>query len=54
MSTDYKRKYEAKRLKKTVSFNIETEAELLAFANTIPDFSGWIKQKLKEEMQTKD
>lgn len=50
MSTDYKQKYEAKRLKKTVSFNTEKEAELLDFANSIADFSGWVKQKLKEEL----
>ncbi|WP_198078050.1 hypothetical protein [Acinetobacter calcoaceticus] len=41
-------KYENKRVIKPISFNIETEKELLEFANSV-DFSNWVKQKIKEE-----
>lgn len=37
-----------KRQVKKVSFNIETEKDLLEFANSV-DFSNWVKQKIKEE-----
>ena len=40
-------RYENKRPVKRVSFNIETEKELLEFANSV-DFSGWVKQKINE------
>ena len=40
-------RYENKRQVKRVSFNIETEKELLEFANSV-DFSGWVKQKINE------
>ena len=43
-----KRKYENNRQTKRVSFNIETEKELLEFANSV-DFSNWVKQKIKED-----
>lgn len=42
-------KYETKRQIKKVSFNAETEKELLEFANSV-DFSNWVKQKIKESM----
>lgn len=42
-------KYEEKRKIKKVSFNAETEKELLDFANSV-DFSNWVKQKIKESM----
>lgn len=38
--------YEAKRIKKTVSFNADTEKDLLEIAALIPDFSGWVKKKI--------
>lgn len=44
-----RRKYDDKRQIKKVSFNIETEKNLLDFANSI-DFSNWVKQKIKEEL----
>ena len=40
-------RYENKRQVKRVSFNIETEKELLEFANST-DFSSWVKQKISE------
>lgn len=40
-------RYENKRQVKRVSFNIETEKELLEFANSV-DFSNWVKQKISE------
>lgn len=40
-------KYESKRAIKPISFNTETEKELLKFANSV-DFSNWVKQKIKE------
>ncbi len=40
-------RYENKRQVKRVSFNIETEKELLEFANSV-DFSNWAKQKISE------
>lgn len=43
-----KTKYESKRVIKPISFNTETEKELLEFANSV-DFSNWVKQKIKEE-----
>lgn len=42
-------RYETKRKIKPVSFNTETEADLLEYANSL-DFSEWTKQKLKQEM----
>lgn len=42
-----KKTYEQKRNTKRVSFNIEKEAELLEFANSV-DFSSWVKQKISE------
>lgn len=44
------KKHEAKREIKRASFNKETEAELLEFANSV-DFSGWVKGKIKEELK---
>ena len=41
-------RYESKRQVKKVSFNAETEKDLLEFANSI-DFSSWVKQKIRDE-----
>ena len=48
-----KQDYEAKRFKKTVSFNEEKELErrLLEFSKTF-DFSQWAKEKLLEKMES--
>jgi hypothetical protein len=35
---------------KQTYFNIETEKELLEFANNISSFSTWVKEKIKEEL----
>ena len=44
-------KYRAsKRAVKTVTFNRETEADLWAQAQSIPDFTGWVKGHLRAEM----
>ena len=45
---DRKKKYEDKRVKMTVSFNPDTDADLIALAKS-KNFSEWVKQKLKEE-----
>lgn len=42
-------RYEKKRVQKHVSFNRETESELLAFANSV-DFSGWVKSIIRETL----
>lgn len=46
-----KTNYEKKRITKRVSFNQNDEFEnlLLEFANTL-EFSTWVKEKLKEEI----
>jgi hypothetical protein len=40
--------YEKRRVIKRVSFNIEKEADLLAKAERMDDFSGWVKARLQE------
>lgn len=47
---EYRQRAAAKRTIKNVSFNNETEADLLAIANKI-DFSQWVKEKLRQEFQ---
>ena len=39
---------------KTVAFNSETEADLYQYANTLVNFSEYVKSKLKEDMQKLD
>lgn len=46
-------KYEGKRKRKFASFNTETEADILKYAENLPDFSGWVKQHLRDELETK-
>ena len=41
-------KYAKKRVIKPVSFNAETEADLLEIVARIEDFSAWVKEKLRE------
>ena len=48
-----KKTYEQKRETKRVSFNIEKEAKLLEFANSV-DFSNWVKEKIKLEVKQND
>lgn len=48
-----KTRYEKKRKQKLVSFNTENphDADLLAHANEMEDFSGWVKGQLDEDMK---
>lgn len=49
---EYQRKYDKKRLVKTVSFHLEKEKELVDFVQTeISDFSNWVKAAIKEKMK---
>lgn len=50
MKEDRQEKYEGKRKIKPASFNLETEKDLFDYAQSLPDFSNWVKEKLKEEM----
>lgn len=40
---------EERRIRKPVTFNCTTEAELLEFANSVV-FSVWVKEKIAEEI----
>ncbi len=46
------KKYESKRVKKTVSFNSENKEDqvYLEFIQSI-NFSNWVKQKIKEALK---
>lgn len=44
-----RKRYEAKRTIKKVSFNQETEKDLLAFAEGV-DFSQWVKAVIRERL----
>ncbi|MBF0802915.1 MULTISPECIES: hypothetical protein [unclassified Neisseria] len=49
---EYQRKYDQKRLVKTVSFHLEKEKELVDFVQTeITDFSNWVKETIREKMK---
>lgn len=43
-----KNSYEKKRIAQRVSFNSETEKDLLEKVEKIQDFSKWVKSKIKE------
>lgn len=45
---EYRKRAAAKRTIKNVSFNNDTEKDLLDFANSL-DFSQWVKEKIREE-----
>jgi len=47
---DFKLRYDQKRTKISVSFNLETEAELYEYAKTL-NFSVWAKDCLEKEMK---
>ena len=49
---EYRKRAEAKRTTKKVSFNLETEKDILDVANNI-DFSQWVKEKLREKLKKK-
>lgn len=42
--------YEKKRQVKNISFNTETEKELLEFANAI-DFGSWVKEQIRKKIE---
>lgn len=47
----YQKKYEReKRAHRGVSFNRETEKELLDFVDTV-NFSQWVKEKIREALK---
>lgn len=50
MKEDRQEKYENKRQVKRASFNLETEKELFDYAQSLPDFSNWVKERLKKEI----
>ena len=45
-----KKEYEKKRVHRPISFNTETESDLLEHSRKL-DFSQWVKNKLKEDMK---
>lgn len=45
-----RKKYEGKRILRNVSFNVETDQELINFVNNV-DFSNWVKSKILEELK---
>ncbi|CBX23229.1 hypothetical protein [Neisseria lactamica] len=45
-----RKRYEQKRVIKKVSFNAETEKELLEYAKNL-DFSQWVKSIIKEKIK---
>ncbi len=47
---EYRKKAEANRMTKRVSFNRETEKDILEIANNL-DFSQWVKEKLREKLK---
>ncbi|VTX86976.1 hypothetical protein [Neisseria lactamica] len=47
---EYRKKYEAKRVHKRVSFNLEKELHLLRFVEKV-DFSQWVKEKIEDELK---
>ena len=40
-------KYLKKRFQKVINFNMETESDLIAVANSLPDFSRTVKEYLR-------
>ena len=44
-------KYAAKSVNKTVSFNRDTEQDLLDFAQSLPNFGIWVKEQIKNQLK---
>ncbi len=44
-------KYAAKSVNKTVSFNRDTEQDLLDFAQSLPNFGVWVKEQIKNQLK---
>ena len=47
---EYRKRAEAKRVIKKVSFNREAERDILEIANNL-DFSQWVKEKIREDFK---
>ena len=47
---EYRKKAEANRMTKRVSFNRETEKDILEIANNL-DFSQWVKDQIRKEFK---
>lgn len=47
---EYRKRAEAKRVIKKVSFNRETERDILEIANNL-DFSQWVKDQIRKEFK---
>ncbi|WP_448977626.1 hypothetical protein [Neisseria sp.] len=47
---EYRKRAEAKRVIKKVSFNRETERDILEIANNL-DFSQWVKEKIRKDFK---
>ncbi|WP_455038225.1 hypothetical protein [Kingella denitrificans] len=47
-------KYAAKSTNKTVSFNRDTEQDLLDFVQSLPNFGSWVKDKIRESIHQDD
>lgn len=47
---EYRKKAESNRMTKRVSFNRETEKDLLEIANNL-DFSQWVKNQIRKEFK---
>lgn len=47
-------KYAAKSTNKTVSFNRDTEQDLLDFAQSLPNFGSWVKEQIKSYIKQSD
>ena len=48
----FKLRYDQKRTKISVSFNLETEVDLYEYAKSL-NFSVWVKNQLEKEMKKK-
>ena len=48
---DADERYNSRRVIKRISFNIMTEADLLDFAENLPNFSRVVKDCLRKEME---
>ena len=44
-------KYAAKSVNKTVSFNRDTEQDLLDFVQSLPNFGSWVKEQIKNQLK---
>lgn len=45
-----RQEYESRRITKKVSFNIQSESDLIQFSERV-DFSKWVKEKIRHEIE---